>query len=90
MRTLALLLVLCLTHLQFFSAMYIPNKLKLNKFVDVNIPANKSYFARLGEVKPLPDSFTGDEIAIMNQDKIQQIEDYQKYAESQNEIDKNL
>ena len=89
MRIPALLLVLCLTHLQYFSLMYVPAKLKLNKFIDVNIPSNKSYFSRLGEVKPLPDSFTGDEIAIMNQDKIQQIEDYQKYAESQNEIDKN-
>lgn len=68
--------------LQFFSIMYIPEELKKeNRFLDVAIPSTKQLFARIGESAPLPSSFTGDDVAVMNQDKIQQIEDYQSYAE---------
>lgn len=68
--------------LQFFSIMYIPEDLKKeNRFLDVAIPTTKQLFVRIGESAPLPSSFTGDEVAVMNQDKIQQIEDYQSYAE---------
>lgn len=64
--------------------MYIPKALqKENKFVDVKIPANKTYFARIGNFTPSADAYSGDEPVIMNQDKIQQIEDYKKFAESQ-------
>lgn len=62
--------------------MYIPEEMKKeNKFIDVAIPSNRSYFSRLGEVTALSTQFTGDEVAKMNQDKISQIEDYAKYAE---------
>lgn len=65
-----------------FSVMYIPEEMKKeNRFLDVAIPTTKQLFARIGESAPLPSSFTGDEVALMNQDKIQQIEDYQSYAE---------
>lgn len=68
--------------------MYIPKELqKENKFVDVKLPANKTYFARIGNFTPGAESFSGDQPVIMNQDKIQQIEDYKKFAES--EIAKN-
>lgn len=70
--------------------MYIPKELqKENKFVDVKLPANKMYFTRLGNFTPSADSFSGDEPVIMNQDKIQQIEDYKKFAESEMNKDKS-
>lgn len=62
--------------------MYIPEELKkVNRFQDVAIPSNKSYFSRLGEVTTPSTQFTGDEVARMNQDKIDQIVDYSEYAE---------
>lgn len=68
--------------------MYIPEEMqKVNKFVDVAIPTNKSYFSRLGEVTQPSTQFTGDELAKMNQDKIAQINDYLDWAESQNKED---
>lgn len=66
--------------------MYIPEEMKKeNKFIDVAIPSNKSFFARLGESAPLPSQYTGDEPAIMNQDKIAQIDDYLAYAKMMSE-----
>ena len=63
--------------------MFIPEDLKKpNKFLDVAIPSNRSYFSRLGEVTQMSTQFTGDEVAKMNQDKISQITDYQDYVES--------
>lgn len=70
--------------------MYIPEEMKkVNKFIDVAIPSNKSYFARVGEVAPPSSQFTGDEVAIMNQDKIDQIVDYANYAESMSNQESN-
>lgn len=68
--------------------MFIPEDMqKVNKFIDVAIPSNRSYFSRIGEVTQPSTQFTGDELARMNQDKIAQIteamEDYEKYVESQ-------
>lgn len=77
----ATLLVLWRLRLQFFDAMYIPEKMKVNKFVDVAIPSNKSFFSRLGEVKVDPSSYTGDEVAPEMMSKTQSIEDYRQYAE---------
>lgn len=44
--------------------MYVPEKLKLNKFVLVDIPKPSVYFARLGGLRPsLPAGvYSGDEI----------------------------
>lgn len=79
----AQVLDLWLIHLQFFSVMFIPDEMKKsNKFQDVAIPSNRSYFARLGEVTIPSSQFTGDEVAPIGQDKISQIEDYAQYAES--------
>lgn len=62
--------------------MYIPEEMKkANKFQDVAIPSNRSYFSRLGEVTAPSTQFTGDELARINQDKIDQIEDYAQFAE---------
>lgn len=62
--------------------MYIPEEMKkANKFVDVAIPSNRSYFSRLGEVSIPASQYTGEEVAQMNQDKISEIEAYAEYAE---------
>lgn len=44
--------------------MYCPKKLKLNKFVDVAIPKNSDFFARLAGARPEAPSgaYTGDDI----------------------------
>lgn len=55
---------------------------KENKFQDVAIPSNKSYFSRLGEVTAPTTQFTGEEVAKLNQDKVSQIVDYEEYAKS--------
>lgn len=61
--------------------MYIPEEMKkANKFIDVAIPSNKSYFSRLGEVTAPSTQYTGEQIAQMNQDKISEIEAYAEYA----------
>lgn len=53
--------------------MYVPESLKVNKFVDVKIPSNKDYFARLGK-QSLPEGYyTGDEAAPVPTDKVSQI-----------------
>lgn len=66
--------------------MYIPEELKKeNKFQDVAIPSNKSYFSRLGEVTAPTTQFTGEEVAKLNQDKVSQIVDYQDYVEALSE-----
>lgn len=70
--------------------MYIPEELKkVNKFIDVAIPSNASYFHRLGEVTQPSTQFTGEEVARLNQDKVSQIEDYVKYAEEMSTYDKS-
>lgn len=71
--------------------MYVPEEMKKeNKFQDVAIPSNRSYFSRLGEVNQLSTQFTGEEVVKLNQDKVSQIVDYAEYAESMsNNYDKD-
>ena len=53
--------------------MYVPESLKVNKFVDVQIPSNKDYFARLGK-QALPEGqYTGDDPAMMPTSKIDSV-----------------
>lgn len=62
--------------------MYIPEDMKKeNKFADVAIPSNKSFFARLGEVSPDSLKYSGDEVIPEQMSKTQSIEDYRQYAE---------
>lgn len=64
--------------------MFVPEKLKVNRFKDVKIPTNKDFFARvgLGNVG-VAGNYTGDEMAIPAQSKIDQIRqadfEYSKY-----------
>ena len=68
--------------------MYIPKELrKENAFLDVAIPSNKSYFTKIG-LTSVPDSaYSGDDFVEPYQDKIQQIEDFKAYVESENSKD---
>lgn len=64
--------------------MLVPEKLKLNKFKLVKIPSNKDYFARVGlQSAGTPSQYTGDEMAVLDQSKIDQIRaadaEYAKY-----------
>lgn len=53
--------------------MYVPEKMRVNKFADVAIPSNKDYFARLGSQVIPSGQYTGDEPAMMPSDKVSQI-----------------
>lgn len=61
--------------------MYIPEKMKVNKFVDVAIPSNKSFFARLGLVSPESLKYSGDDLVPDQMSKTDSINDYIAYAE---------
>lgn len=62
--------------------MYIPEEMKkVNKFEDVALPSNKSFFARLGEVKLPESSYSGDEVVPEAQRKVDELYMYEKYAE---------
>ena len=61
--------------------MYIPEDLKVNKFVAVKLPKNCDYFARFGFKNPTAQMYTGDNCAVMPQNKVDQIYDYQRYVE---------
>lgn len=55
--------------------MYVPEELKVNKFVDSRIPSNRDLFARLGN-QSMPDNvYTGDNPAPYPSSKIDLIID---------------
>lgn len=62
--------------------MYVPEELKVNKFEDVHLPDNKSLFGRFGVVNVGSSMFTGDEVAHVEQNKIEELESYRRYAEA--------
>ena len=70
--------------------MYIPEKLKLNKFRDCSIPSNRSYFQNFGFAVTPSSEYSGDELAPEPMRKVESIEDMQAYAEmKQREIDES-
>lgn len=59
--------------------MYVPEKLKLNKFVLANIPSNKNLFARLGFLSAgSAGQYTGDNVLPMAQTKIDTFADMEE------------
>lgn len=66
--------------------MRINNKLKLNKFVHVNIPTNKEYFSRVGLSSLGPVSqYSGDDIVPRNTrfvDTLDMLDRYDKYMQN--------
>lgn len=62
--------------------MYIPEEMKkVNKFEDVAIPSNKSFFARLGAVAPETQKYSGDEVVPEPMSKSDSFDDFLAYAE---------
>lgn len=59
--------------------MYVPEKLKLNKFRDVNIPDNRDYFSRYGFLQSPANAYTGDVEASSPMTKIEEIEAGRQY-----------
>lgn len=68
--------------------MYCPEKLKLNKFVRVNIPSPAQIFGRFGVREIGSDKYTGEESFPAYQTKVdavsQQLQDYNDYCNSAN------
>lgn len=62
--------------------MYVPEELKVNKFVVTRIPSPSQYFARFGSFTPASAYYTGDEVA-RNLNKVDSINDYLDYARSE-------
>lgn len=62
--------------------MYIPKEMmKVNRFEDVAIPSNKSFFARLGAVAPETLKYSGDDVVPEQLSKSDSFDDFQAYAE---------
>ena len=61
--------------------MYKPKNMRLNKFVDVAIPKNSDFFARLNGIMPnIPQNlYTGDDIMPENGRPVDILEDMQAY-----------
>ena len=53
--------------------MYVPEKLKLNKFRPVAIPRAMDIVRKLGERVMLPNQYTGDEDLNINQSKLDEL-----------------
>lgn len=62
-----------------FATMYVTEKMKLNRFKDVRIPSNSDYFSRSGGAVLPPSQYTGDDVAVMPQSKVQSIVDMEAY-----------
>lgn len=65
--------------------MYCPEKLKLNKFKQVNIPSKKEYFSRYGAISSPSQSYTGEEGSPVQTglNKTEQLEATSRYLEAQ-------
>lgn len=62
--------------------MYVPEELKVNKFVVTRIPSPSQYFARFGSFTPASAYYTGDEVH-RDLNKVDSINDYLDYARSE-------
>ena len=60
--------------------MYIPEAMKVNKMQHVHLPSNESYFSRVGSSFPGQQLYTGDEGAPIEQNKVDELDQYQRYA----------
>lgn len=67
--------------------MYVPEKLKLNKFRQVNIPTLKQYFSRYGFLNVPNSSYSGDNVLPSGRktdvlSAIDKMDRYHQYQES--------
>lgn len=63
--------------------------MKVNKFVSVHLPENANYFARFGYQIPQSQLYTGDERAVMPQNKLDSINDYLDYINEMSKPENN-
>lgn len=62
--------------------MYYPDEaIKVNKFRLVYIPKNRDYMSRFGSVTAPPESFSGDAEVHRQQNKVDDLEFYSRYAQ---------
>lgn len=61
--------------------MYFPSDdMKVNRFKLVHIPSNSAYMERLGMREPQPGAFSGDDEVHRQQNKVDDIDFYMRYA----------
>lgn len=62
--------------------MYIPNEeMKVNKFKLVFIPKNRDYMSRFGSVTAPASAFSGDAEVHRQQNKVDDLDYYSRYAD---------
>ena len=61
--------------------MFIPEELKVNKFVVARIPSVSTYFQRFGNFTPASSFYTGDSVP-KDLNKVDSINDYLDYAKA--------
>lgn len=61
--------------------MFIPEKMKLNRFKEVSMPTARDYFKLTGFQATPQSSYTGDESAPQPMNKVDSINDFLDYAE---------
>lgn len=71
--------------------MFVPDKLKLNKFKEVSIPENRDYFARYGFLRVPENAYSGEEVVPLSGTKIDDIEAGLEYDRlmQEKELEKN-
>lgn len=67
--------------------MYVPEKLRLNLFKPVMIPKNSEFVKRYGLLSSSEKHYTGDVLALMNQDKIDQLMEGERILNALNKED---
>lgn len=68
--------------------MFIPEKMKLNRFKDVSLPSARDYFKLTGFQATPQSAYTGDELAPRQMNKVESIEDFERYCEMKAEEDR--
>lgn len=61
----------------------------VNKFTYVRIPKNREYFERFGNVTPMNNMYTGDELMPEQKTKVDEIADYEAYDKMMQEEEYN-
>lgn len=67
--------------------MFVPEKLRLNLFKPVLIPKNSEFVKRYGLVASPSAHYTGDVLALINQDKIQSLMEGERIMDMLNKED---
>ena len=66
-----------------------PNEMKINAYKCVDIPRNRDYMVRIGEKATPSNFYTGDTEVKREQNKLDDIETYRRYAEAKAKEEKD-